>query len=1178
MHHRRTRPPFRAAAPLLAWVLAFALAACAPSTPDVVADAGADRTVDVGAVVVLDGGASRPVGELAFEWGFDERPAGSGAVLASPDAAVATFVADAPGTFVVRLRASRGGRAAEATVAITAAEAPGVLLEGPAETLAALATRSLFVPAIYPATAYAALPSGGTVLLREVEARFRLDATVGAVNDLLGRYGATIVAMTGGTPVVVLRVPDPGDVAGLEDLLARLAAESIVEAAHASVVIEPPLDPRDAEPPGPAGIATAAVPNDIPLDDPRMLRVDHHLAVRAHAAWRAVEAAGETPTLLILDFFGAGAPTDGYAATFTAADYATGDAHSHGYHVLGIAIGAQGDGGASGVDRADVTGMSPLPAPTRAVDLQLPTMNTGPRIRQRAIQLLVELVAADPGARAVVNSSIGAIDAFGDQRSEGESWVVAVRLAFGSAGTTAELIAQATTPGSGLEPHFVHATTAGNAASDTSGAVALQNHPFTYAALGTDMTVSGVPLPPLRNVLVVENRVRFRHDARSDLKPDATCASSDSTMGGNLSAIGSWVWSFGRCTARNANGDCIAHTEADAEFKSGTSMAAPQVAGLALYGWALAPDLDAIELAALLRTTALPDVPDTARTFCSTILPQPVIDAYALALATGGVDAWRAILDVVGDAGVFDQFDVQALRDALADRASRFVTYGRADLDGDGVVGNLARRQRVDLDGDGGYGFVTRQIAGRNRAFDERALNDLDVLCAQAYGPAYQGLPSTRNALLDVVCDEFLVRIELPAAGGTSFGLATTLRARLLDPRDPANEVADPSGALTLRWHAALPDGTRVPLAVTRPGESRPVGLPCSDAVVAAIAWRDGVQVGRDGVRLEARETRSPAVPRIASPGRDPVYANASLAGATVALQAAGTQWTCAGPENVRSSGFVWRDATTQAVLATGPTLTLAVDALPGAGVTVRLEHLDGPGFVDVRTVIPCRPLLLPEPLPGLAACGDTTLADRFAAAFASVVTGWDDAARARADLEDALRAAFLGEPPDPFPTPRAALLSGVVGILGEAETTPIAWLLNLLDAPPADAAALRQALVGVEVDAAGFLADAPAVLEVVQVASQAAWAALAAYAPPPEGTPSTGGSGWDAFRYATGEALVGVSAAPIARVAAYAYLTAFVERYGAAGDFGEAALELEQGLAAAAVGAALAAEFLVAP
>jgi hypothetical protein len=266
-------------------------------------------------------------------------------------------------------------------------------------------------------------------------------------------------------------------------------------------------------------------------------------------------------------------------------------------------------------------------------------------------------------------------------------------------------------------------------------------------------------------------------------------------------------------------------------------------------------------------------------------------------------------------------------------------------------------------------------------------------------------------------------------------------------------------------------------------------------------------------------------------------------------------------------------------VLGFGSTLTLDVGTLPSAGLTIRLEHQDGPGFTDLRTVIPCRPLLLPDPPAGLAACTDATLIDRHAAALASVLTGWDDAARAREDLEDALRAAYLGEAPDPFPTPRPALLSGVVGILGEAETTPIAWLLNLLDTPPADPVELRLALAAVEVDAADFLADAPAVLEVFQAASQAAWTALAGFAEPPDGGPlGTGGRGWGAFRYATGEALDAASAAPTARTATYAFLTGFVERYAGTDDFGVGALDLELGLASAAVGAALAAEFLVAP
>jgi hypothetical protein len=58
----------------------------------------------------------------------------------------------------------------------------------------------------------------------------------------------------------------------------------------------------------------------------------------------------------------------------------------------------------------------------------------------------------------------------------------------------------------------------------------------------------------------------------------------------------------------------------------------------------------------------------------------------------------------------------------------------------------------------------------------------------------------------------------------------------------------------------------------------------------------------------------------------------------------------------------------------------------------------------------------------------------------------------------------------------------------------------------------------------------------------------------------------------------VSCSATDAARVATYAFLTGLVERYGGAGDFGSGALDLELALDSAALGAALAAEFLVAP
>ena len=75
-----------------------------------VADAGPDQTVGVSQTVVLDGGGSSdPDGDpLTFQWALTAKPAGSTAAIADPGAAVATFLADAPGDYTVQLIVSDG--------------------------------------------------------------------------------------------------------------------------------------------------------------------------------------------------------------------------------------------------------------------------------------------------------------------------------------------------------------------------------------------------------------------------------------------------------------------------------------------------------------------------------------------------------------------------------------------------------------------------------------------------------------------------------------------------------------------------------------------------------------------------------------------------------------------------------------------------------------------------------------------------------------------------------------------------------------------------------------------------------------------------------------------------------------------------------------------------------------
>jgi hypothetical protein len=74
------------------------------------ARAGSDQTVALGDLVQLDGSASSdPDGDpLTYEWTLAQRPASSNATLSNPSAVQPTFVADAHGTYVMRLVVNDG--------------------------------------------------------------------------------------------------------------------------------------------------------------------------------------------------------------------------------------------------------------------------------------------------------------------------------------------------------------------------------------------------------------------------------------------------------------------------------------------------------------------------------------------------------------------------------------------------------------------------------------------------------------------------------------------------------------------------------------------------------------------------------------------------------------------------------------------------------------------------------------------------------------------------------------------------------------------------------------------------------------------------------------------------------------------------------------------------------------
>jgi hypothetical protein len=189
-----------------------------------------------------------------------------------------------------------------------------------------------------------------------------------------------------------------------------------------------------------------------------------------------------------------------------------------------------------------------------------------------------------------------------------------------------------------------------------------------------------------------------------------------------------------------------------ANFKSGTSMAAPQVTGLAAYVLSLRRDLSVAQLKSLLINTgrAVPG--------CTT---PKVVDAYAAVLAadrSNDLAVRRAILDVTnsngdpqGD-GAFTANDVGVLLGEFESDAGA-VDYSRYDLNGDGMTGGDGR-SRVDLDlSNPPDTRLTRTLGSQGPVeFDEAGVTDLEVLCFYAYSPLYTGSTGDRDALLGTRC------------------------------------------------------------------------------------------------------------------------------------------------------------------------------------------------------------------------------------------------------------------------------------------------------------------------------------------------------------------------------------------------------------------------------------------
>ena len=575
--------------------------------------------------------------------------------------------------------------------------------------------------------------SGAEYYVSQLAAFISPGATVGQVNTVLNSISGRISYMRQNETAVTIHVPSPGSLAALQLIASNLMATGVFEAVIPNLVPQPQNLPINVIP------ADAFLPvNPVSHQNP----VFHHIAARVTAAWNAVNVNTATSPveLIVIDYFGNDQITE---INGTAVGILSGnkcnkynlegafigiETCTHGYHVLGIAAGSfGGDFTATG----EVTGSLPKAIPLHVIDLAGPIGPPEPFVQLFNRRMREIITAAKPNRRFVINMSVGTNCPIpGDCLTASEAEInakywrktvrnLSLKLPAGVNFNYENQVIQVSSAGNNGPTSHAERTSWWNAAvllgplTDKNGAISV---PLTNGLVVENRTAE-ISLDPLKGLIVVPGPL----NKFEIINKDGTKSFGGSTIGGNIGAIGTNIYSF------------ISPTEVG--IKSGTSMASPQVAGIAAYMLAIRPTISPVDLISRLKGTGQAPLAGAA----------PMMDAFAaiLSLDNSFVDApvRLAMLqpNVTTPKSTFGSSDASKFLQVFFPAAYPQIpalpsqpNFSQFDLNGDGFTGDDSKKSAFNLDFSPGLspsGLILNYEDGGEIQLDRAQVTDFEVLC-----------------------------------------------------------------------------------------------------------------------------------------------------------------------------------------------------------------------------------------------------------------------------------------------------------------------------------------------------------------------------------------------------------------------------------------------------------------